>query len=183
MKVILKQDVENLGDAGEIVDVADGYGNNYLMPHGLAMRASKGALADAEAIARTRAKREARNVEEAEQLKGTLEGKLISIPAKAGADGTLYGSVGNAMIAEAVKEQTGHALDRRKVVLDKPLKSVGEHEVTAKIHGDVTATLRVVIIRGEGSAEPGSEPEPAEDEDTDAPVDEAAEVTEDDAAE
>jgi large subunit ribosomal protein L9 len=145
MKVILKQDVENLGDAGEIVDVADGYGNNYLVPRGLAMRASKGAVADAEAIARSRAKREARNVEEADKLRELLEARPVSITAKAGEDGTLYGSVGNAMIADAVKEQMGHPLDRRKIDLDKPLKETGEHEVRARLHRDVTATLRVVI--------------------------------------
>jgi large subunit ribosomal protein L9 len=156
MKVILKKDVENLGDAGEIVEVKDGYGNNFLMPRGLAMRASKGALADAKAIAASRTKREARNIEEASSLKSTLEGRVITVPAKAGADGTLYGSVGNAIIADAVKQQTGHPLDRRRVVLDKPLKEVGEHQVDAKLHRDVIATLRISIVRGEGSADPVS---------------------------
>jgi large subunit ribosomal protein L9 len=149
MKVILKQDVENLGDAGEIVDVADGYGNNFLMPRGLAMRASKGAIADAKAIAASRAKREARNVEEANELKSLLEGKTITIPAKAGEDGTLYGSVGNAIIADAVKEQTGHPLDRRRIPLDKPLKELGEHQIPVKIHSEVTATITVHLVRGE----------------------------------
>jgi large subunit ribosomal protein L9 len=179
MKVILKQDVDNLGDAGEIVDVADGYGNNFLMPRGLAMRASKGAMADAAAIAASRTKREARNVEEASALKATLEGKVITIPAKAGADGTLYGSVGNAIIADAVKAQTGHPLDRRRVPLDKPLKEVGEHRVEVKLHRDVTATLRVAVTRGEGSAAPASAtpddapgtPEPATGDDTDGDTD------------
>jgi large subunit ribosomal protein L9 len=149
MKVILKKDVENLGDAGEIVDVADGFGNNYLVPRGLAMRASKGAVADAEAIARSRAKRESRSVAEAEELKSLLEGKLITIQTKAGEDGTLYGSVGNAIIADAVKAQIGHPLDRRRVLVDRPLKELGEYEVPARLHGDVIATLRVALIRGE----------------------------------
>jgi large subunit ribosomal protein L9 len=149
MKVILKQDVENLGDAGEIVEVADGYGNNFLMPRGLAMRATKGALADAEAIGRSRAKREARNIEEANELKSLLESRTVAIPAKAGEDGTLYGSVGNANIADAVKAQIGHPLDRRRVEVDKPLKELGDHEVTVKLHAQVTATLRVAITRVE----------------------------------
>jgi large subunit ribosomal protein L9 len=149
MKVILKQDVENLGDAGEIVDVADGYGNNYLMPRGLAMRASKGAVADAAAIAASRAKREARNVDEAQALKEKLESKVVTIPAKAGEDGTLYGSVGNAMVADAVKAQTGHPLDRRRVPMERPLKELGEHEINVRLHPEVTATIRVAVIRGE----------------------------------
>ncbi len=102
MKVILKQDVDNLGDAGEIVDVAAGYGNNYLVPRGLAMRATRGAVADAEAIARARRKREARNLAEAEEQRERLETGRVTIPANAGEDGTLYGSVGNREIAEAL---------------------------------------------------------------------------------
>ena len=149
MKVILKQDVENLGDAGEIVEVRDGYGNNFLVPRGLAMRASKGAVADARAIASSRAKREARNVGEAEKLRQLLEGKSITIPTKAGEDGTLYGSVGNAIIADAVKAQTGHPLDRRRIPLERPLKHLGDYEVPARLHGEVTATLRVSLVRGE----------------------------------
>jgi len=148
MKVILKQDVENLGDAGEIVEVADGYGNNYLMPRGLAMRASKGAVADAASIAAARAKRESRTVAEAEELRDLLEGKVVTIPAKAGEDGTLYGSVGNAIIADAVKAQTGHPLDRRRIPMERPLKELGEHEIPVRLHGDVTATIRVALVRG-----------------------------------
>jgi large subunit ribosomal protein L9 len=179
MKVILKQDVENLGDAGEIVNVADGYGNNFLMPRGLAMRATKGAVADAEAISRARTKRESRNIEEADEVKALLEGKRVTIPAKAGPDGTLYGSVGNAIVAEAITDQTGHPLDRRKVVLDKPLKALGEHEVTVKLHRDVLATVRVEITRGEGSAEPAPVEEPKAE---GAEGAEGAEEAEDDAA-
>jgi large subunit ribosomal protein L9 len=149
MKVILKQDVANLGDAGEIVEVADGFGNNYLMPRGLAMRASKGAVADAAAIAASRAKRESRNIGEAEELKAMLESKVVRIPAKAGEDGTLYGSVGNVMVADAVKEQTGHPLDRRRVPMERPIKELGEHEVTVRLHPEVTATIRVAVVRSE----------------------------------
>src|SRR5690606_36568286 len=111
MKVILKQDVANLGHAGEIVDVRDGYGNNYLVPRGLAMRATKGALKDAEAIARARAKRAAATLAEAEKTRELLEERAVTIPAKAGEDGTLYGSVGNTAIAQAVREQLGVQID------------------------------------------------------------------------
>jgi large subunit ribosomal protein L9 len=147
MKIILKQDVENLGDAGEIVDVADGYGNNYLMPRGMAMRVTKGAVADAEAIARSRRKREARTLAEAGERRGALERRPVTIAANAGEDGTLYGSIGTTSIAKAAAEQLGIPVDRRRIMLERPLKELGEHAVSVRIHRDVSATLRVVVTR------------------------------------
>lgn len=149
MKVILKQDVEKLGDAGDIVDVADGYGNNYLMPRGLAMRASRGAVADAAAIRGARAKREARNLEEAQEQKARLEVRPVSITAKAGEDGTLYGSVGNREIADAIGAQLGVTVDRRRIPMDRPLKALGEHEVAVRLHPELTAAVRVVVVAAE----------------------------------
>ena len=148
MKLILKQDVANLGDAGEIVEVADGYGNNFLMPRGLAMRVTKGALADAEAIGRARRKREARNQAEAHQRKAELERRPITVAANAGEDGTLYGSIGTTAIARAVNDQLGIKLDRRKIVLDKPLKELGEHTVPVRVYRETVADLRIVVARG-----------------------------------
>lgn len=145
MKVILKQDVENLGDAGEIVEVADGYANNYLVPRRLAMRATKGAIVDAEAIARSRRKREARNLAEADEQRRVLERRPVTVQAKAGEDGTLYGSIGSTAIANAVGSQLGVQVDRRKIELDRPLKQLGTHEVTVRIHRDVTAVLHVEV--------------------------------------
>jgi len=147
MKIILKQDVENLGDAGEIVDVADGYGNNYLMPRGMAMRVTKGAVADAEAIARSRRKREARTLAEAEERRAGLERRPVTVTANAGEDGTLYGSIGTNTIARAAAEQLGIPVDRRRIALERPLKELGEHEVPVRVHRDVSATLRVVVAR------------------------------------
>src|SRR5690625_3441721 len=167
MKVILKQDIEKLGDAGEIVEVRDGYANNYLVPRSLAMRATKGAMDDAKAITQARQKREAKSVADAEAQKATVESRRLSIPAKAGPDGTLYGSVGNAIIARAATEQLGIPVDRRSVPIDRPIKRVGEHEVEVRLHRDVTATLKVLVIRGEGSAEPAEEPAEAETETAD----------------
>lgn len=146
MKVILKQDVDKLGDAGDIVDVADGYGNNYLMPRGLAMRASKGAVADAAALRAARAKREARSLEEAREQQRLLETRPVSVTAKAGEDGTLYGSVGNREVADAVHAQLGVELDRRRVEMERPLKALGEHEVAVRLHAELTATVRVVVV-------------------------------------
>ena len=148
MKLILKQDVPNLGGAGDIVEVADGYGNNYLVPRNLAMRATKGAVADAEAMRQARGKREARNREEAEALRERLEARPVSIPAKAGEDGTLYGSVGNTAVAAAVREQLGVALDRRRIPMERPFKELGDYELQVRIHPGVAATIRVAVVRG-----------------------------------
>ena len=147
MKIILKQDVPNLGDAGEIVDVADGYGNNYLMPRGLAMRVTKGAVADAEAISRTRRKREAKTLAEAEERKAALEARQVIVAANAGEDGTLYGSIGTTAIAKAVRDQLGVPVDRRRINLERPLKELGEHEIPVRVHRDLRATIKVVVAR------------------------------------
>lgn len=147
MKVILKQDVANLGNAGQIVDVADGYGNNYLMPRGLAMRVTKGAVADAEAISRTRRKREAKTLAEAEERKAALEARQVIVAANAGEDGTLYGSIGTTAIAKAVRDQLGVPVDRRRINLERPLKELGEHEIPVRVHRDLRATIKVVIAR------------------------------------
>ncbi len=149
MKVILKQDVEKLGDAGDIVQVADGYGNNFLMPRGLAMRATRGAVADAAAIRSARAKREARNLGEAREQQAILEARPVTVTAKAGEDGTLYGSVGNREVAQAIADQIGVTIDRRRMPMERPLKSLGEHEVTVRLHPELTATVRVEVVPAE----------------------------------
>lgn len=149
MKVILKHDVDKLGNAGEIVEVADGYGNNYLMPRGLAMRATRGAVADAEAIRAARAKREARNMEDARETASRLEAASVTISAKAGEDGTLYGSVGNREIAEAINRQLGVTVDRRRLPMERPLKELGEHHVDVRLHPELSATVRVKLVAGD----------------------------------
>ena len=148
MKVILKQDVANLGGAGDIVEVADGYGNNYLMPRNLAMPASKGAVKDAELMRQARLKREAKTLDEAEELKAKLEARSVTVTAKAGEDGTLYGSVGNTVVASAIKDQLGITIDRRRIPMDKPFKHLGTEEIEVRIHPEVTATIRVEVARG-----------------------------------
>ena len=148
MKVILKQDVPNLGGAGDVVEVADGFGNNYLMPRNLAMLASRGAMKDAEAMRSSRVKREAKTLGEAEELKTKLEAKPVVVTAKAGEDGTLYGSVGNSVVAKAIKDQLGIAIDRRRIPMDKPFKHLGTEEIDVRIHPEVIATLRVEVARG-----------------------------------
>jgi large subunit ribosomal protein L9 len=148
VKLILKAPVDNLGGAGDVVDVADGYANNYLVPRGLAMRASKGALADAEAMRAARTKREASTMDEASRLRETLEAAPIQLRARAGEDGTLFGSIGTSAIAEALRTQWGVVIERRQISLPRPLKMTGVHEVQARIHPQVTATLRVEVVSG-----------------------------------
>ncbi|HVM18993.1 MAG TPA: 50S ribosomal protein L9 [Egibacteraceae bacterium] len=148
MKVILKQDVPNLGGAGDIVEVADGYGNNYLVPRNLAMRATRGAVKDAEAMRQARIKREAKTLDEANELKERLESRSVTVTAKAGEDGTLYGSIGNTVVAQAITEQLGVTIDRRRIPMEKPFKHLGTEEVEVRIHPEVTATIRVEVARG-----------------------------------
>jgi large subunit ribosomal protein L9 len=148
MKLILKQDVANLGGAGDIVEVADGFGNNYLLPRNLAMRASKGAVKDAELMRQSRVKREARSLGEAQELKEKLEARPVTVTAKAGEDGTLYGSVGNTVVAQAIQDQLGITVDRRRIPMDKPFKHLGSEEIEVRIHPELTATIRVEVARG-----------------------------------
>jgi large subunit ribosomal protein L9 len=148
VKVILRTTVDNLGGAGDVIDVADGYANNYLVPRGLAMRASRGALADAEAMRAGRAKHEARTLDDAQRLQATLEAAPVQVLARAGEDGTLYGSIGATAIVDALHRRTGVTLDRRRLRLARPLKTLGMHEIPIRIHPQLTATLRVEVVQG-----------------------------------
>ena len=146
MKVILKQDVDRLGDAGDIVTVADGYANNFLVPRNLAMKATQGAVADAEAIRTARVKREAKTLGELQEVKTRLEGTTVRIEAKAGEDGTLYGSVGTGAVADAIRAASGVQVDKRKIALDKPIKHTGDMDLEIKLHRDLTATVTLQVV-------------------------------------
>jgi large subunit ribosomal protein L9 len=149
VKVILKGYVDNLGDAGDIVDVANGYANNWLIPQDLAMRATKGAVKDAEALMRARVKREAVEVAGAQQTAKGLEGRILLIQATAGEDGTLYGSVGKRDVADALQRVAGVEVDAKRVELDRPIKQVGQHEVVVRLHRQVTTTVVVDVVADE----------------------------------
>ena len=125
MRIVLRDDVDNLGKKGDLVDVADGYARNYLVPRGLALKASAGSQKQADAMRRNREARERRDRESAQALAAQFEGRTISIKARAGGEGRLFGSVTSADIAEAVQKQTGAEIDRRKLDLDEPLKELG----------------------------------------------------------
>ena len=150
MKVILRADVPDVGHKGDVLDVADGYARNFLVPRGLAMKASKGALAQAEAMRRSRAVRDARDREAAEEVATRLTPVTIRIEARAGAEGRLFGSVTTADIAAAVAKQTGIELDRRRLHLGKPIKALGSHEVPVKLHSDVEFVITLEVVAQAG---------------------------------
>jgi large subunit ribosomal protein L9 len=137
MQLVLRANVDGLGRKGEVVDVAPGYARNYLVPKGLAMKATPGGQAQADAMRRSASLRDAADRAAAEEIARTLVGQVIAISARAGAGGKLFGSITVADIIEAVEAQSGVVLERRHLALDEPIKSIGEHSVTAKLHSDV----------------------------------------------
>ena len=145
MKVILRADVEGLGKRGDIVDVADGYGRNFLLPRGMAFVATSGAVDQAAKMRRARDLRDTHDREAAQTIASTLVPKVIRISAKAGHEGKLFGSVTVADVVDAVRAQTGIDLDRRQVDAE-PIKTVGEHTVTAKLHAAVSFPITLDIV-------------------------------------
>jgi large subunit ribosomal protein L9 len=148
MRLILRADVGGVGKKGDIVEVSDGYGRNYLLPKGLALRATPGAESQAGAMRRSRDVKDARDRAAAEEVAKRIVPAVITIAARAGSEGRLFGSVTAADIAEAVADQTGIDLDRRKLLLDEPIKSVGVHQVPAKLHADVEFPVTVEVVAG-----------------------------------
>ncbi len=146
MRVILRSDVAGVGHKGDVLDVADGYARNYLVPRGLALKASSGALAQAAAMRRARDAREARDRASAEEIATRLAPTVITVPAKAGAEGRLFGSVTAADLVEAVEAQAGVVLDRRRVHLEEPIKTLGAHEVAVRLHSDVELRLTLEVV-------------------------------------
>ena len=146
MKVILTSDVDGFGTKGDVVDVAAGYGRNYILPKGLGIQASEGALRQAEGLRQARAKAEAREVSAAEAVKLQLADTRIVIAAQAGDEGKLFGSIGVTEIVDAVKNLSSVALDRGTITLAEPVKSIGLHEITVNLHKDVSFPLIVDVI-------------------------------------
>ena len=146
MKVILRSDIADVGKRGDICDVADGYARNYLFPKGLAMVATDGAVNQAASMRRSRDLRDAQDRSAAEEVARTLVPRVITVKAKAGSGGRLFGSVTANDVVEAVEAQTGIVLDRRKVHLDEPIKETGSHAVQVKLHSDVQFPVNLEII-------------------------------------
>ncbi|HLH99624.1 MAG TPA: 50S ribosomal protein L9 [Acidimicrobiales bacterium] len=147
MRVVLRSDLPTLGKRGDICEVADGYGRNYLLPKGLAIAATNGVEAQANAMRRSRDLRDAREREAAETVARALVPVVIRIPAKAGTEGRLFGSVTAADVVGAVAEQTPVTLDRRRLQLDEPIKTLGTHEVPVKLHSDVEFRVTVEVVK------------------------------------
>ncbi|MEC9112831.1 MAG: 50S ribosomal protein L9 [Actinomycetota bacterium] len=145
MKVILRSNVEGVGNTGDVVEVANGYAQNFLMPKGLAMRATEGAVSQAAAMKRSRDLLDLKQREVAEEAAQRLEAVAISIQARVGQDDQLYGSVTTSDIAEAVQAQTGIELDRRNMSLEEPIRQVGTHQVEMRLHPEVRAQLTVEV--------------------------------------
>jgi large subunit ribosomal protein L9 len=146
MKVILRSDLADVGKKGDVVDVAEGYGRNYLVPKGLALKATGGNAKQANAMRRSRDIRDAKDRGAAEEIASSLVPKVITIKAKAGTEGRLFGSVTSTDVATAVQEQTGIELDRRKLHLDEPIKSLGTHQVPARLHPEVEFVVTVEVV-------------------------------------
>lgn len=146
MKLILTAAVDNLGIAGDIVEVKDGYGRNYLLPRGYAMTWTRGAEKQIEGIKRARDAREVRNKDHAQELREQIEGLTVSLPVNAGENGKLFGAVTASDIALAVKKAGGPSVDKRMVEIKKPIKTLGSHTVGVKLHDAVTAHFPVEVV-------------------------------------
>lgn len=145
MKVILLSELKGKGGEGDIVEVADGYANNYLFPQKIAVAATKGNLKQLEQSKHNIATREAARIEEAQALKAALDDLSVKVEARVGEEGVLFGSITAAMIADALKEAEDIEIDRKRIDLKNPIKTAGKHEVVVSIYRDIKSNLTVVV--------------------------------------
>jgi len=145
MKVILRQDYERLGKLGDIVDVKDGYGRNFLIPRGIAYEATEGNRRAIEEEKKQRIAREAKDLKSAEKLAAELEKVSITIPMKVGEEEKLFGSVTAQHIAEALKEK-GYSIEKQQIEIEEPIKTLGIYTVNVKLHRTVTRKVRVWVV-------------------------------------
>ena len=168
MKVILTRDVPKIGEAGDVKDVAAGYARNYLIPKGLAVKATPGALKQFERRRVAEASREERLASRAQALAGRLSEITLAFEAKAGETGRLYGSITTGDIAEALEREVGEKFDRRKNILSDPIRQVGRHTISVRLAPDVVAEVKAVVkpeggeLPEEAPAEPAEEAGPAD---------------------
>lgn len=146
MRVVLRADLANVGKRGDIVEVADGFARNYLVPKGTAIMATPGVTAQAAAMRRSRDTRDARDREGAETVARQLVPAIIRIRARSGADGRLFGSVTAGDVVQSVSDQVGVELDRRRLALAEPIKALGIHEVPVKLHSEVEFRITVEVV-------------------------------------
>ena len=148
MKLILTQEVANLGGPGDVVEVKDGYGRNYLVPRGFAIRWTRGAERQVSDISRARQTREIRDLGSATEAKNRLEGLTVRLPARAGGNGRLFGSITPADIVQAVTVAGGPQLDRRRIEIANPIRTLGTHRVAVRLHPEVSANVTVDVTNG-----------------------------------
>ncbi len=146
MKLILTQEVTGLGAPGDVVEVKDGYGRNYLVPRGVAIRWTRGGEKTVESIKAARTSRAVRDHDHAEEIKTTLEAQPVNVQVRAGEGGRLFGAVTVAEIAEALTATSGQPVDKRTIAVENPIKSLGVHEVSVKLHDDVAATVALNVV-------------------------------------
>jgi large subunit ribosomal protein L9 len=146
MRVILTADLKGKGKKGDMINVADGYARNYLIPRGLAMEATEGKLRDLREVKQAEAKRKEREKEEAEQLAERLSTAGIVLKARAGEKGRLFGSITNKDIAEALSSLAGEEIDKKKIELEEPIRALGEYRVNVKLYAGVLQTIKVTVV-------------------------------------
>lgn len=183
MKVILLQELKGKGGEGDVVDVAPGFANNYLLPQKAAILATKGNLKQLEQRKHNIAKREENRLADAAKIKETLDGTLVKVEAKVGEEGQLFGSVTAQMIADAIKAATDVDVDRRRIELGHAIKTAGEHEVTISLYRDIKTTVKLFVGGANDEAAPAQVEEVEVVEETveeavEAPADETAEAAE-----
>ena len=147
MKLILTQEVANLGGPGDVVEVKDGYGRNYLVPRGLGIRWTRGGEKTIESIKTARTARAVRDEDHAKDVKAKLEANAVNVKVRAGEGGRLFGAVTVSDIAGAIAE-AGAPVDKRKIIVGNPIKSLGAHQVTVKVHDEVDALVNLNVVAG-----------------------------------
>ena len=147
MKLILTQEVTGLGGPGDVVEVKDGYGRNYLVPQGVAIRWTRGGEKTVESIKTARSSRAVRDLRHAEEGKAKIEGQTVNVSVKAGETGRLFGAVTVAEIAAAISEATGESVDKRTIAVDHAVRTLGSHQVTVRLHEDVLATVAINVVK------------------------------------
>ena len=147
MRVLLTKDVENLGKAGDVKEVADGYGRNFLLRRNLAISAGKGIEAEAKRLRDAASKKETKELKEAQSMADEIDNKTVVVRLKVGAEEKAFGSITNQDIASALKAQHRVEVDRHKIDMKEPIKTLGEHQVSLKLHRDVTARVNVIVTQ------------------------------------
>ena len=146
MKLILTQEVDGLGAPGDVVEVKDGYGRNYLVPRGLGIKWTRGGEKTIESIKAARTARAVRDEDHAKDVKAKIEANAVMVKVRAGEGGRLFGAVTTSEIADAITEISGEKVDRRTIVVVNPIKSLGAHEVSVKLHDEVSATVALNVV-------------------------------------